>query len=356
MTNKILAVGRLAERPVVLEQPAGSLGFDWMMVALSGGLVGGAYIDAWAHEHGKVDNSFFTPWHGILYSAMLIVALFLAGTLLRNRLRGYSWQRALPVGYGLSLLGVLVFSVGGVGDMIWHMLFGVENDLEALLSPTHLVLALGWVLIVGGPLRAAWQRADDDDVQGWMGLPKVFGLTYVLSVLTFFTIYANPFVHTLAASTWPGSGEVSQSLGVSAFLIQPALLMGIVLFGLRRWRLPFGTLTLMLLINTALLSLLHDQYVLIPSAAFAGLLADGLLWLLRPSADRLTALRLFAFAVPAILYALYFLTLLLTTGIAWSTHLWAGAIVLAGVVGLLLSYLVAPPAAPIEHRAPQPLR
>jgi hypothetical protein len=46
---------------------------------------------------------------------------------------------------------------------------------------------------------------------------------------------------------------------VSAFLIQPALLMGIVLFGLRRWMLPFGMLTLVLLLNTALLSLLHDQ-------------------------------------------------------------------------------------------------
>ena len=68
--------------------------------------------------------------------------------------------------------------------------------------------------------------------------------------------------------------------------------MGIVLFGLRRWMLPFGMLTLVLLINTALLSLLHDQYVMLPSAAFAG----------------------------------------------------------------LLSYLVAPPAAPIEHREPQPIR
>jgi hypothetical protein len=124
---------------------------------------------------------------------MLIATLLLAGTLLRNRLRGCSWQRA------------------------------------------------------------------DDYVQGWMGLPKVFGLTYVLSMLTVFTIYANPFVHTLAASTWPDSGELSQSLGVSAFLIQPALLMGIVLFGLRRWMLPFGMLTLVLLLNTALLSLLHDQ-------------------------------------------------------------------------------------------------
>jgi hypothetical protein len=105
-----------------------------------------------------------------------------------------------------------------------------------------------------------------------LGLPKVFGLTYALSVLTLFIIYANPFAYTLAVSTWPGSSEVSQSLGVSAFLSQPALLMGIVLFGLRRWTLPF-VMTLMLLINTALLSLLHDQYVLIPSAAFVGLLS-----------------------------------------------------------------------------------
>jgi hypothetical protein len=79
----------------------------------------------------------------------------------------------------------------------------------------------------------------------------------------------------------------------------------------------------------------------------AGLLADGLLVLLQPGPERVAALRWFAFLAPASLYALYFLALqLLGGGIWWTVHLWTGAIVLAGVVGWLLSFLVAPPASP----------
>ena len=50
-----------------------------------------------------------------------------------------------------------------------------------------------------------------------------------------------------------------------------------------------------------------------------------------------------AAGVPMVLYALYFLDVFLTGTVTWSTHLWAGSIVLAGVVGLLLSMLVSSP-------------
>ena len=92
------------------------------------------------------------------------------------------------------------------------------------------------------------------------------------------------------------------------------------------------------------MSFMHDQYRFIPAAAAAGLAADLLLRWLQPSRVRSGALRLFAFAVPAINYALYFVVLMVTQGIDWSVHLWTGSIVLAGVVGLLLSYLLIPPA------------
>jgi hypothetical protein len=279
-----------------------------------------------------------------MYGAMLTVAIFLLANWVSNLLRGFAWKHALPAGYGLSLLGVLVFALGGVGDMIWHILFGIEAGLEALLSPTHLLLALGWVLIVGGPLRAAWQRSNEP-VESWTAaLPKFFSLAFTLSAFTFFTVYANPFAHTFAApGRHAGQGELIQALGAVGVLVQPALLMGLVLLALQRWTLPRGALTLIITLNTALMSVMHDQYLLIVVAALAGVLADLLYHRLQPSAARPIALRVFAFTVPTILYALYFLALLLTVGIWWSIHLWAGAIVLAGIVGLLLSYLVVPP-------------
>jgi hypothetical protein len=36
--------------------------------------------------------------------------------------------------------------------------------------------------------------------------------------------------------------------------------------------------------------------------------------------------------------------LIVTQGLAWSVHVWTGSIVLSGIVGLLLSYLLMPAA------------
>jgi len=46
-----------------------------------------------------------------------------------------------------------------------------------------------------------------------------------------------------------------------------------------------------------------------------------------------------AFLVPAVVFALYFATLMMTGGIGWSIHLWLGAIVIAGIIGLFLDEL-----------------
>lgn len=350
MANMISTLRQRAATTAADTRLVSSIQFDWAATALGGALVGGVYLDGWAHEHGRVDDSFFTPWHGVMYGAMFLVGVFLVLTLSANMLRGYAWRRALPVGYGLSLVGVLLFAVGGVGDLIWHTLFGIEADLEALLSPTHLILALGWLLIVGGPFRAAWQRIVDSKANGVSRWPAVLSLTWTLSVFTFFTIYATPFGHALAANGAP-TGETTTALGIVGFLLQPALLMGVILLALRRWRLPFGSVTLVLTINTALVAVLHDMYPFIGVAALAGLVADLLLRWWQPSVDRPGSVRAFAFAVPFVLYALYFGTLLFTSGIGWTVHLWTGAIVLAGVIGLLVSYAVVPPVIPADAAA-----
>ncbi len=346
------------------EKIVSRLAFDAVMVALTSWLLIGLYLDGWAHIHIPDLETFFTPWHGVLYSGFFASAGFLFLTLVRNVWRGYPLTRALPVGYGLSIVGALIFMVGGVADMTWHILFGIEVGVEALLSPTHLILALGGALIVTGPLRAAWQRADDASVEtranDWAArLPMLLSLTILLSVLTFFTQYASPFDETIAgmnhrAST-PSEANHFQALGIAGILLQSGLLMGLVLWVVRRWRLPFGSLTLVLTLNGVLMALIHDKflstgpYPLIAVAALTGLAGDVLLWQLKPSPTRPAAFRLFAFAVPAILYGLYFSALVLFGGgIWWTIHLWTGAIVLAGVVGWLLSYAFVPPSGSVE--------
>jgi hypothetical protein len=64
------------------------------------------------------------------------------------------------------------------------------------------------------------------------------------------------------------------------------------------------------------------------------------------------ALRLFAFAAPVVSNSMYFLGLFAIKGIAWSVHLWMGPIVMAGIVGLLLSYVLVPSQKLREQKVP----
>ena|SRR5919109_193336 len=43
---------------------------------------------------------------------------------------------------------------GGIADLAWHEVFGVEVALDALVSPSHVPLAAGGLLILTSPLRA----------------------------------------------------------------------------------------------------------------------------------------------------------------------------------------------------------
>lgn len=342
--------GLEAARSVKKVQAIGGIWFDWVMGILSIVFVGGLYLDGWAHAHGLVDKTFFTPWHAVLYTGFLANAVVLLTTLIINHTRGYAWQRAMPTGYELSLLGAPLFLIAGVGDLIWHTLFGFELGIETLLSPTHLLLAFSGILITSGPLRAAWRRSDAESTHGWVTLlPMLLSLAATFSVFTFFTEFAHPFTRTWTATNTLNNAY--KSLGVAGILLQAGLLIGFILLALRRWRLPPGALTLIFTLNATLMSVLSDQYRLIPAVLLAGLVADFLLWRLKPSAERPAAVHLFAFAVPTILYLFYFLTLMLTSGITWRIHLWLGSTVMAGIVGLVLSYVLVPPMRPAEQHS-----
>lgn len=598
--------------------------FDLVALMLGAWLVAGFYTDLWAHAHGKAE-SFFTPWHALLYGGLSANALFYGAVAARAVRDGVPLRASLPRGYGLSLAGVLVFAVAGFGDMLWHVAFGIEESVDALLSPTHLLLATGGILILGGPARAALAGAAPP-------FAGAVSLALALAVLAGFTQFASPAVHPLAerlpgaamlsrqadlysmradgtAQTrlstggerdhwlprlspdgrrlaysagpardlaasdyamdtdrvdvyvanadgsfprrltdsgqnwlggwspdgrqlvfvsrapaaersrifainadgtdlrpvgdatldaglptwsktgliafnafhgdgldvyvmesdganlrqlttdaahdfapawspdgsrlaftserdgeadiyvmqadgtgqrrlttdgdydgWPawspdgtriafvsfrdwngeiyviaadGTGETNLSrndsldegvlgvswsadgtlhytaqgrtpvwmddtrpLGIASVLLQTALLAAMVLFAVVRGLAPLGALTLMVGLYGALLSVITDEFRLVPAAVIAGMLGDGLVARLRPSASRPLQLRLVAFAVPASYMALLLLTLQLGLGVGWSVHLAFGSIAVAGIVGLLLSLLVSgPPAA-----------
>src|SRR5437764_7898268 len=351
-----------------------SLRFDWIMVIVSVWWLGGLFIDGWAHSNIPQLETFFTPWHAVFYSGYLAVFITLivkilqnlrqsavstGGTapslvmLVRNNLPGNRWTQAIPTGYELSLLGVAIFGVSVIGDLTWHIIFGIERSTEALLSPTHLGLALGIGLALSGPLRAAWRRSGGTTSWRQLG-PAILSLTFTFSLLTFFTVYASPLI-----TPWPIiDTSNSPNRGITDILLITALTMGCVLLALWRWRLPFGTFVFMFGLNGALMVVFSPDSLLVsvPTALLGGLAADLAYRFLRPSLDQPASVRLFAFLVPTMFYILYFVDLaivgpiLFQSGILWSAPFWAGAPVMAGITGFLLSYIMIPPARVAEEK------
>lgn len=184
-----------------LETPGHPAGrrLDWWIALTAAWMVGGAWIDAWWH-HRTDAESFFTPAHGVLYAGYLATAALLVLASGQRRDGGITIRP--PEGYRLALVGVLLFLVGGVGDSLWHALFGIEQDLDALLSPTHLLLGSGSALMAGGPFIAAWHRSRSVytvDGARHIDLPALVSLGLVVSIAAFFTSFANPFSLPLAA-------------------------------------------------------------------------------------------------------------------------------------------------------------
>lgn len=342
--------------------PRATLRCDGAVALACSGLISGLYLDGWAHVHHPDLETFFTPWHGILYSGFLLVALTLVAPVLLARRHAVSWRTAIPVGYGLGLIGVALFAFGGLGDLSWHIVFGIEADTEALLSPPHLLLATGVGLMVSTPLRSAWVR--NDAPRRWASwLPPLLSISLLLALMGFFTSYAHPFTATAASrhSLRPDAMHTTVELAMASILVQSMISSGSLLVLIRRWggRWPFGSLTILTTLTLAPLTLMYDRFLstgplpLSMAAVLAGLVSDGLLRLLRPTTTRPRTMRTFASAAPVTLIASYLAAIGMTVGFQWSLHLILGAGVLAGMAGMFVSYLVVPPAAPTDRAEPQ---
>ncbi len=322
--------------------PKTSKGFDLLFVLFAFWLTLGGFVDGWAHNHLASLETFFTPWHAIFYSGFTALAVLLIYQAIENYEAGFRWPRLLPREYHLSLIGVFIFFFAGIGDMLWHIFFGIEVSVDALLSPTHLLLALGVVIMVSAPMHALWHRNSDEKPPT---LAILFSTVFFLSMITFMTQFVHPLHHPwMDKNLITNPGNLGQALGVASVIVQTGIFMGLALTIIKKWRPPMGSFMFILGLNAVFMSILKDQYRFIPAFLIAGLIVDMLYRLLQPRASTPRAFRIFATLTPIIIYSAYTITIFLTSGTWWSIHLWAGTIAMAGIIGFLLSYLVVEPA------------
>src|SRR6266446_6260633 len=318
--------------------------FTWTFVVLCVWLMAGAYLDSWHHHNlTRPETSFLTPYHFLLYSGIAAIGIFLAINVWRNYRRYGTWEELLPDGYGVSLLGTVLFGIGGALDFVWHARFGIELSVAALFSPPHLFLMLTGGLIVSGPLRAAMRRGGDRST--W---PAIISGALTLSMLTFFLQFDHPLIDRWAAGTVAdprGPMWMEEELGMIGLILYAAIVAGLLVILLRRFDLPIGAVTVILTINALLVSPVANHTELVMAALLGGVAGDLLLYVLRPSPARPYAFHAFMFGVPALLTVAYLVVLGATTGVWWELTVWTGAVPVTGVVGWLVSFIALPGAA-----------
>lgn len=301
----------------------------------------GMWLDTWAHSHLPDElESFFTPWHAVLYTGATSMILFVGIVALLNRRRGLSGWDLVPKGYELTVFGFVIFSVAGFLDMLWHTFLGIEVDLEAVISPPHLLLMVGATHMLTGPIRSAW-KSNKRHLSS--PLPIILSWAITMFSIALLTFYANPVARLHALINTPQTHE----MGFSGVIVWTALFMTFTLLLIRRWHLPFGSITLLWVVASFGITVMEDTYVMLIFIFITGLIADFINQLLKPHYGKEIHIRLFAFTVPIIYYIGYFTTILFTyQSLSWPIPMWAGTIFIAGAVGFGGSYLIWQPRMP----------
>jgi hypothetical protein len=93
----------------------------------------------------------------------------------------------------------------------------------------------------------------------------------------------------------------------------------------------------------------------VPAALVAGAFADYLVVRLRPSVDRVAAVRWFSALVPLALWTSWLVSLELTVGVQWPVEIWAGMVILAVLEGVGLSILAFPSKPVVVADVPPPI-
>ncbi|MGI5491465.1 hypothetical protein [Microtetraspora malaysiensis] len=334
-----------------------------LVMALLGVWFGvGLMIDAWAHSNLAELETFFTPWHAVFYSGFAVVSGWIIWQVWRNVRAGRQGLAAVPVGYLAGLVAIPAFAAFGFADMMWHTILGIETTINILFSPSHLGLIVTMMLIITTPLRSAW-NAPDVGARPSLGrlLPALLGLAFAATLVSLFLSYGDAMQYrpegivqafSMLEDSGPGprgSGPGPVGPGTDrvavAMVVTNVIMLSPVLFLVRRWLLPFGSVTLMYTIMVLMpgAQTAFRNVPILLSFVAAGFVSDLLIRRLRPSSERRAAYWAFAGLSAFATWSLYIgVASAVGGGLPTVPELWTGAPVVAGLIGLALGALFLP--------------
>jgi hypothetical protein len=128
-------------------------------------------------------------------------------------------------------------------------------------------------------------------------------------------------------------------------VLETAIMMGCLLWIVRRVRLLPGAITAIFVLYSLLIMLVTRNPIYLPIWFIAGVLSDVAMVVLRPSSGDVWRFRVFGALVPALMWSVYYVFFIVTGiggGIWFTGYVWAGSIVQAAITGYLLAFLMTP--------------
>ncbi len=336
-------------------------------------LVAGLFLDGWAHNNRPALESFFTPWHAAFYSGFAACVVWIGLVVKRRLSASRSFRDAVPVGYGVAVIGLVVFAVGGAGDLTWHTIFGIEQDFDALFSPTHLMLFVGIMLIVTTPVRAArathWSGSDVskrpvDLVQ----IAVTLGTGLVLFFVQYLSLFNESFEQLsrarLVAAPPPGvpaeflEGTLERAVlfGAIGLIVSASVVCAPVAWLVRERGHRPGSVVFhvgLLAVTLSAVTGFEDPQLILGALVSASAI-DAFASIATARMSFRVARHLVAGAAPALLLGGHAGAIALTDGIGLEAEIWTGTIVLASLAGVALSILAEPPRVLDDHPPERP--
>jgi hypothetical protein len=334
------------ERPRPVEATAAGIAAftareRWVLLIASAWLVIGLQLDAYAHATTPELETFWTPWHGVLYSGIAASGFTLLW-IMKSRLPAIPTYRsllALPNALRIPCAGMAFLLVGGGMDTLWHNIFGIEKNLEIFVSPSHEFIILGMVLVAMGP--ALMMATTPGRVLGAGGafLVAISALFSALP-LHIYSLHASAlgFRHLGTGADVPNVFSPDGQL-VHGYLFSTVLLLVPILMIGRRWHLPIGLPTVLVSIPALLMHLMFDSQahwwpqltvaVAAPVVELVLRVANRIVTL--PVHGRWIALGLIA--PPAVWGAVLLVGQIQTGSVGWNVHMVSGLLTLTALTG-----------------------
>jgi hypothetical protein len=217
----------------------------------------GLQADAFAHANIPELETFWTPWHALMYSgifACFVTIAWVAWPYLQAPDRSVLGWWGTPVPLRFPLAGMALLIASGAIDTLWHNVFGIEEELDIFFSPSHTGLILGMVLVGLGPVFLCWAEED----KGYLGRADVMLVTWSLVMAMMpLHIYSN---HASALG-FPAIGTGSEPMPIAGqdatwlhgYVLSTVLLLAPIAVWGKRWRLPVGVPSLLVCIPAGLI-------------------------------------------------------------------------------------------------------